>query len=539
MKGKIVTISGPMVAAKIEGVKLHEQVYVGKSMLVGEVIRLDKDIAIMQVYEDTKGLGVGDGIIATGMPLTVSLAPGLLSGIYDGLQRPLKVLRDVSGAFLCSASQISPIDVDKTWYFQPVKSAGNEVYPGEAIGYFEEGNFKHFVCPSRGGKIEVIKKEEVKVSDIICKFENGECLNVISKWPVRKPRPYKRKLHTSEPLITGQRCIDFLFPIAKGGTVIFPGGFGTGKTILEQSIAKFADVDIVIYVGCGERGNEMSELISDFEELNDPWTGNRIMERTILVVNTSNMPVAAREASIYTAVAMAEYYRDMGYDVLFLADSLSRWAEALREISSSLEEMPGEEGYPTYLASKLAAFFERAGVVETANGTIGSLTMVLSVSPPGGDFTEPVTQAALRIAGGFIMLDTAYAHRRHFPAINYFKSYSLYELDLMDYFIERYSPSWKEKIQRVKEFLQKEEKLREITEIIGIEGLSDKDRLLMQTADKIKSEFLCQNAFTKDAFSSPDMTLSKISDILSFYDTVLKKLESGLSLNEAVKNEVS
>lgn len=379
----------------------------------------------------------------------------------------------------------------------------------------------------------------MNANDVVCQFENGESLNVISKWPVRTQRPYKRKLQVSESLITGQKCIDFLFSLAKGGTEIFPGGFGSGKTILQQSIAKFADVDIVIYVGCGERGNEMSELISDFEELNDPWTVSRIMDRIILVVNTSNMPVAAREASIYNAVTMSEYYRDMGYHVLFLADSLSRWAEALREISSSLEEMPGEEGYPAYLASKLAAFFELAGVVETSSGNVGSLTMVLSVSPPGGYYTDPVTQAALRIAGGFIMLDTAYAHRRHFPAINYFKSYSLYEMDLMNYFIEMYSPSWKEKVQRVKEFLQREEKLREITEIIGVEGLSDKDRLLMQTSDKIKTDFLCQNAFTKDAFSSPDMTLSKISDILNFYDTVMKKLEAGLSSKEAIRNEVS
>lgn len=460
MTGKIKGISGPTVSVEMSGLKLYDMVYVGHAMLTGEVVRLEKDRTVVQVYEDTRGLGIGEPVKGAGMPLTVRLGIGLLSGMFDGLQRPLKRLREDMGSFIT---------------------------------------------------------------------DSGET------WPVRIPRPYKRKLSPSWPLITGQRCIDFLFPIARGGTVIMPGGFGTGKTILEQSIAKFADVDIVVYVGCGERGNEMAELIDDFSNLTDPWTGRDLMERTILVVNTSNMPVAAREASIYTAVTMAEYYRDMGYHVLLLADSLSRWAEALREISSSLEEMPGEEGYPTYLASRLSAFFERAGVVETLSGKVGSLSMVLSVSPPGGDFTEPVTQACLRTAGTFLMLDTSLAHRRHFPAINYFQSYSLYAKDVIPDFKERVSSQWEELMHRCREILQREDALREVAEIVGVEGLQDADRLLMKASEMIRLKFLCQNAYTDDAFSHPERTISKIAEILEFYDHAAERLKNGASLDEALK----
>src|SRR5512139_1823592 len=350
-------------------------------------------------------------------------------------------------------------------------------------------------------------------------------------------RPFRRKFAPTTPLVTGQRIIDFLFPLARGGAAIIPGGFGTGKTIFEQSVAKFADVDIVVYVGCGERGNEMADLIAEFEELEDPWTKRRLMERTILVVNTSNMPVAAREASIYTGVTMAEYYRDMGYHVLFLADSLSRWAEALREISASLEEMPGEEGYPTYLASRLSGFLERAGVVETVGGRRGSLTMILSVSPPGGDFTEPVTQACLRTTGAFLMLDTSLAHRRHFPAINWFQSYSLYFAEMGGYYRENVSPKWEDVQMSCRDILQKEEALREVAEIVGAEGLQDSDRLLMLIAEKIRTEFLSQNAYTEDAFASPESTFALISRIFGFYDRTLKKMAGGVSLEDALKAE--
>jgi len=366
-------------------------------------------------------------------------------------------------------------------------------------------------------------------------LEGGLEIPGVHVWPVRRARPYRRKFAPRTPLVTGQRIIDFLFPLARGGVAIIPGGFGTGKTIFEQSVAKFADADIVVYVGCGERGNEMADLIAEFEELEDPWTKRRLTERTVLVVNTSNMPVAAREASIYTAVTMAEYYRDMGYHVLFLADSLSRWAEALREISTSLEEMPGEEGYPTYLASRLSSFMERAGVVETLSGKIGSLSMILSVSPPGGDFTEPVTQACLRTTGAFFMLDTSLAHRRHFPAINWFQSYSLYAKDLSAHFCKSISPAWEELRARCGKVLQQEESLREVAEIVGAEGLQDTDRLVMYTAERIRMEFLGQNAYSDDAFSPPEKTLARIRDIIAAHDRAGEKLKQGAKLEEALR----
>jgi V/A-type H+-transporting ATPase subunit A len=386
---------------------------------------------------------------------------------------------------------IHAIDGSEKWAFVPLLSDGDQVSEGEVTGYFQEGNFRHNLLYNgkKTGRISRIQSGEVRLQEPIMELEDGTHIMAFHDWPVRIPRPYGLKVAPSEPLVTGQRGIDFLFPISRGGTAILPGGFGTGKTILEQSIAKYADVDIVVYVGCGERGNEMAELIGDFESLSDPWTKRRLLERTILVVNTSNMPVAAREASIFTAVTMAEYYRDMGHHVLLLADSLSRWAEALREISSALEEMPGEEGYPTYLASRLTGFFERAGVVETVGGQRGSLSMILSISPPGGDFTEPVTQACLRATGAFHMLDTSLAHRRHFPAINWFHSYSLYDREITDHYNRQTSPEWESLKIRTREILQKEESLREVVEIVGIEGLQDSDRLLMNVAERIRTEF--------------------------------------------------
>lgn len=535
MTGRIRGISGPTVSVEMGGLKLYDRVYVGHSMLTGEVVRLDQDMAVVQVYENTKGLGIGEPVKGFGMPLTVRLGPGLLQGMFDGLQRPLERLREEMGPFITTGKEMYALDYLKKWEFHPLKRKGDEVEPGEMVGYVEEGAFRHFISSNRKGRISWVRDGEVSLDETIAELEDGTGIFGCNEWPVRMARPYKKKRASGEPLLTGQRCIDFLFPLARGGTAIFPGGFGTGKTILEQSIAKFADVDLVVYVGCGERGNEMAELIAEFQALKDPWTGKRLMERTILVANTSNMPVAAREASIYTAVTMAEYYRDMGYNVLFLADSLSRWAEALREISSSLEEMPGEEGYPTYLASRLSAFFERAGVVETVSGKIGSLSMILSVSPPGGDFTEPVTQACLRTAGTFLMLDKSLAHRRHFPAINWFQSYSLYEKDISGYFVGHVSGKWDGLKERCREMLQREEALREVSEIVGSEGLQDADRLLMKAAETIRMEFLCQNAYTDDAFSPPEKTLAKIGEITEYYDASLAKLKEGVTLDEIVK----
>ncbi|HEX8027409.1 MAG TPA: V-type ATP synthase subunit A [Vicinamibacterales bacterium] len=450
MSGRIIGVSGPTVSVDTTGLKLYERVFVGHAHLMGEVVRLERGRAIVQVYESTRGLGAGEPVTPTLSELTVRLGTGLLGQMFDGLQRPLARLREHHGAFIPIGA--APLD------------------------------------PLRGA--------------------DGH------DWPVRVPRPYRRKLPSVEPLVTGQRVIDFLFPLAKGGTAIFPGGFGTGKTLLEQSIAKFADVDVVVYVGCGERGNEMAEMIEEFSALEDGTHTRALMDRTVIIANTSNMPVAAREASIYTAVTMAEYFRDNGLHVLLLADSLSRWAEALREISSALEEMPGEEGYPTYLASRMAEFFARAGVVETLDGRTGSLTLLLSVSPAGGDFTEPVTQACLRTAGALLMLDTALAHRRHFPAIDWFRSFSLYESGVEQHFNRTVAPEWSARRQQVRALLQQEARLREVAEIVGTEGLQDTDRRIMATAERIRRNFLMQSAYSDDAYSPPAETYRRIAAIL-------------------------
>ncbi len=536
MTGKIVGISGSTVSVDAKGLKLYEMVFVGHAMIAGEVVKIEENRAVVQVYEETHGLAVGESVKGTGMPLTVSLGPGLLGNIFDGLQRPLRTLKQESGPFIVATKEIRALDSLRKWRFHPLKKKGDGINPGEIVGYAEEEPFRHYItCHSdSGGRLSWIAEREFSLGNPIGSFEDGREIFGFHDWPVRVPRPFKRKTPSSEPLITGQRGIDFLFTIARGGTAILPGGFGTGKTILEQSIAKFADTDIVVYVGCGERGNEMAEMLTEFEQLKDPWTNRGLLERTLLVVNTSNMPVAAREASIYTAITMAEYYRDMGYNVLLLADSVSRWAEALREISSSLEEMPAEEGYPTYLASRLSSFIERAGVVETYNDKIGSLTMILSVSPPGGDFTEPVTQACLRTTGTFLMLDTSLAHRRHFPAINWFQSYSLYGRELREHYREIVSHEWEDAQIRCREILQKEEVLNEVVETIGVESLQDPDRLLMHVAEMIRLKFLCQNAYTDDAFSTPERTLSVIKEILEFYENATEQLKQGVVLDEII-----
>jgi V/A-type H+-transporting ATPase subunit A len=537
MTEKITGISGPTVSVNVKGLKLYERVYVGEAQLIGEVVKIEEKRTVVQVYEDTRGLGPGEPVKGTGMPLTVKLGPGLLSGIFDGLQRPLGHIKDEAGPFISPGHDLPAIDLSGKWNFSPLKKKNDELFPFEIIGYVKEGHFKHFITAGDcgGRRISWIADGEIGLDEPAASLDDGSSIFCFHDWSVRKPRPYKKKFAPYEPLITGQRAVDFLFPIIKGGTAIFPGGFGTGKTILEQSIAKFADVDIVVYAGCGERGNEMAEMLEEFEHLKDPWTGRRLMERTLLVVNTSNMPVAAREASIYTAITMAEYYRDMGYSVLLLADSISRWAEALREISSSLEEMPGEEGYPTYLSSRLSGFVERAGVVETHNGKIGSLTMILSVSPPGGDFTEPVTQSCLRTTGTFLMLDTSLAHSRHFPAINWFQSFSLHAKEMMEHYKKNVSPEWEDVQKMCRDILRKEEDLREVVEIVGIEGIQDSDRLLMHMAEKIRLHFLCQNAYTEDAFSPLDRTFSSIKLILDFYENAEKQLKEGMPVEDILK----
>jgi V/A-type H+-transporting ATPase subunit A len=523
----------------MEGLRLYDRLYVGEAMLTGDVVRLGTETAVVQVYESTRGLAVGEPVKSVGVPLTVRLGPGLLGSLYDGLQRPLKIIEDRTGPFITEAKEIYGLDYMKPWRFHPSKRKGEDISPHEALGYVEEGSISHpIVCPGdMGGRLAEVAEGEVSLDEVFGVLEDGKEILGCHEWPVRKPRPVRRKLAPTGPLITGQRSIDFMLPIARGGTAVMPGGFGTGKTVLEQAIAKFTDVDIVVYVGCGERGNEMAELIEELAGVEDPRSGLPLMQRTVLVANTSNMPVAAREASIYTAVTMAEYLRDMGLHVLLLADSLSRWAEALREISTTLEELPGEEGYPTYLASRLAGFFERAGAVETLGGKTGSLSMVLSVSPPGGDFTEPVTQACLRASGAFLMLDTAMAHKRIFPALNWSQSYSLYERELAARFADTVPRGWEEARLRTKEILKAEESLREITEVVGTEGLQDTDRLTMHTAERIKSEFLSQNAFTEDAYSPPERTFMIIEEILSRHDRLSKRLKAGDTLEDALKGE--
>lgn len=537
--GRIIGISGPTVSVRMEGLRLYDRLYVGHAMVTGEVVRLGTDRAVVQVYEDTRGLAVGEPVKSAGAPLTVRLGPGLLGGMFDGLQRPLKRLEERSGPFISEAVELYGLDYTRPWIFQPAKKKGDEVSPHETLGYVEEGPIRHPISCGEGlgGRLAEVAEGEISLGEPFGLLEDGRELFGCHEWPVRVPRPVRRKLPPTGPLVTGQRSIDFMLPLVRGGTAVMPGGFGTGKTVLEQSIAKFTDVDVVVYVGCGERGNEMAELIEELSGVDDPRTGLPLMQRTVLVANTSNMPVAAREASIYTAVAMAEYLRNMGLHVLLLADSLSRWAEALREISTTLEELPGEEGYPTYLASRIAGFFERAGAVETMDGKTGSLSMVLSVSPPGGDFTEPVTQACLRASGAFLMLDTSLAHKRVFPALNWSQSYSLYEREFSARFGRMMPEGWEDARRSTKEILKAEEALREITEVVGTEGLQDADRLTMATADSIRSEFLCQNAFTDDAYSPPDKTSTIIRQILARHDRLSERLRAGDTFDDALKKE--
>jgi V/A-type H+-transporting ATPase subunit A len=534
MNGKVTSISGATVCVDLADLKVGDRVFVGTSRLTGEVVRLDGTIATVQVFEENRGLGIGEPVISAQGPLTVRLGPGLLGGIFDGLQRPLRLLKKESGDFISSGQDPFPIDCSRSWDFSSDCKPGDRLHRGEAFGKVREGHIDHLLLASQDGVLTQIHTGALQLEQPAAILEGNQTLHGWHRWPVRKARSYRSKLPPITPLITGQRCLDFLFPMLKGGVSIVPGGFGTGKTVLEQTIAKFADVDVVVYVGCGERGNEMAGLLDEFSELEDPRTNRPLMERTIIVANTSNMPVAARESSIFTAVSMAEYYRDMGLDVLFLADSLSRWAEALREISAALEEMPGEDGYPTYLGSRLSGFIERAGVVETLSGGQGSLSMILAVSPPGADFAEPVTQACLRVAGALYMLDTNLAHRRHFPAINWTQSFSLYSDTATAYFTEQHG-EWAALQARCRDILQREDALREVAEVVGMEGLQDADRLLMRTAEKIRLDFLCQNSFTDDAYATPQDTIEHIAALTAEHDRLAAALDDGALLDDLLE----
>ncbi|MGB9023294.1 MAG: V-type ATP synthase subunit A [Candidatus Bathyarchaeia archaeon] len=539
--GIIERIAGPVVVARdMLGAQMYELVKVAEAGLIGEVIRVEGDRATVQVYEETVGIKPGEHVERTGKPLSVELGPGMINQIYDGIQRPLPTLREIAGTFIERGVTSPALDRKKTWAFVPKVKAGQKIIGGDILGEVRETVLvtqRILVPPDVAGNIKTIAKEsDYKVTDDIAEVEtqNGVVkLQLMHTWPVRKARPIKSKLASVVPLVTGQRIMDFLFPIAKGGTAAIPGGFGTGKTVMQQQLAKWADAEIIVYVGCGERGNEMTEVLETFPELKDPRSGQPLMARTILVANTSNMPIAAREASVYTGITMAEYFRDMGYDVALMADSTSRWAEALREISGRLEEMPGEEGYPAYLASKLAEFYERAGRVEVlgSESRAGSISAVGAVSPSGGDFSEPVTQNTLRITKVFWALSKSLAERRHFPAIDWLTSYSLYLDSVEEWYQTKTKQPWKDLRRDAMSLLQRDEELREIVMLVGPDALSESQRATLEAARMIKEDFLMQSAqHPIDSYCSPEKTTEMIRLILKFHERMTKAVEQGVSL---------
>lgn len=538
VEGRILKVSGPLVVAEgMRNVNMFDVVRVGDSKLIGEVIEMHGDRASIQVYEETAGIGRGDKVVSTGSPLSVELGPGLLKSIYDGIQRPLEAMREKVGSNIPKGIDEPALERNKTWHFEAALKFGDRVSAGDVYGTVKETEVithKIMVPPNKSGTIVELRSGDYKVTDRIgkIKYDDGtiEDITLIQKWPVRVARPYSEKLPPVEPMITGQRSIDALFPIAKGGTACVPGPFGSGKTVVQHQLAKWSDVDIVIYIGCGERGNEMTDVLREFPELIDPKTGKSLMERTVLIANTSDMPVAAREASIYTGITIAEYYRDMGYSVAVIADSTSRWAEALREMSGRLEEMPGEEGYPAYLTSRLAQFYERAGKVVCLGGDkrVGTLSAIGAVSPQGGDTSEPVTQATLRIVKVFWGLDSSLAYRRHFPAINWLNSYSLYRDRLNDWFLSNVSKSWSEKTGKCLKILQEEAELDEIVKLVGVDALSADDRLTLEVARSIREDFLQQFAFDDvDCYTPLDKQNSMLELIFSFMDKAKQAIAKG------------
>ncbi|NVO67446.1 ATP synthase subunit A [Methanofollis tationis] len=497
--GVLKRISGPVVTAVGFNAHMYDVVKVGNEKLMGEVIKITGENIIIQVYEATDGIRPGEPVENTGMSLAVELGPGLLKSIYDGIQRPLEVLMDKMGSFIERGVTAPGLDRTTKWDFVPVVKAGDKVVPGTILGTVQETSsilHKIMVPPNmKGGVVKEIKGGSFTVEEVICSLEDGTTITMMQKWPVRVPRPVTEKMNPDIPLVTGQRILDGLFPIAKGGTAAIPGPFGSGKTVTQQALAKWSDAQIVVYIGCGERGNEMTEVLTEFPELEDPKTGRPLMERTVLIANTSNMPVAAREASVYTGITIAEYFRDQGYDVSLMADSTSRWAEAMREISSRLEEMPGEEGYPAYLSARLSEFYERAGRVTTLSNEKGSVTVIGAVSPPGGDFSEPVTQNTLRIVKVFWALDAKLSQRRHFPAINWLNSYSLYLNVLNPWYDKNISPEWNPLRNWAMAVLQKESELQEIVQLVGSDALPEEEQITIEVARMLREVFLQQNAF--------------------------------------------
>lgn len=545
-KGVITKISGPLVVASgMRDANMFDVVRVSDSRLIGEIIEMHGDRASIQVYEETSGIGTGEPVESTNEPLSVELGPGLIKGIFDGIQRPLNVIRDLVGNSLTRGIEVPALSRDARWHFVPTVKAGDRVKGGDVLGTVKETdivNHKIMVPPAVSGTVKSISEGDFTVTDpvgVIIK-DNGEdyTFTLMQKWPVRKGRPYAKKLSPDVPLVTGQRVIDALFPIAKGGVAAIPGPFGSGKTVTQHQLAKWAEADIVVYIGCGERGNEMTDVLNEFPELIDPHTGKSLMERTVLIANTSDMPVAAREASIYTGITIAEYFRDMGYSVALMADSTSRWAEALREMSGRLEEMPGEEGYPAYLGSRLAQFYERAGRVISlgTNGREGALSVIGAVSPPGGDISEPVSQATLRIVKVFWGLDSALAYKRHFPAINWLTSYSLYADSLGKWFNANVSDEWMTLRGRLMSLLSDEAALDEIVKLVGMDALSAPDRLKMEAARSIREDFLHQLAFHEvDTYSSLKKQYYMMKLVTEFYDESLDALGKGADIEDIVK----
>ena len=539
MKGKIVKVSGPLIIAEnLADVEMYDVVKVSDKKLIGEVIELRGDRASIQVYEETSGLKIGDEVVSTGAPLSVELAPGLIESIFDGIQRPLKELVERWGSRIGRGIEVNSLDRDKKWHFIPCVKAGDKVAAGDVLGTVQETRVVlHKIMVPFGveGTVKSVANEgDYTITDVIAQV--GEhSLTMLQKWPVRRGRPYKNKLSPDFPMVTGQRVIDTLFPIAKGGVAAVPGPFGSGKTVVQHQLAKWADADIIVYVGCGERGNEMTDVLREFPELNDPRTGEPLMKRTVLIANTSDMPVAAREASIYTGITIAEYFRDMGYTVAIMADSTSRWAEALREMSGRLEEMPGEEGYPAYLSSRLAEFYERAGIVNVLGSadTVGAISAIGAVSPPGGDLSEPVSQATLRIVKVFWGLSASLAYKRHFPAIDWLTSYSLYDDKLEDWYSENVSEEFNALKSELRYVLQEESQLNEIVRLVGMDALGARDRLTMETAKSIREDYLHQNAFHEvDTYTSLNKQYRMMKLILGFYHQAVDALDKNVELND-------
>ncbi len=537
-KGQIYRISGPVVTATGIDARMYDMCRVGDEGLMGEVIELHGDKAVIQVYEDTSGIRPGEPVINTGDTLSVQLGPGLLKQIYDGIQRPLATLEEKMGVFITRGVDADGLDMKKKWQFDATVKKGDEVTGGQAIGTVQETEtilHKVMVPPGKGGTVESISSGEYNITETVCTLSDGSELAMMQRWPVRSPRPYVRKHAPDVPLVTGQRILDFLFPLAKGGTAGIPGPFGSGKTVAQQALAKWSDAQIVVYIGCGERGNEMTEVLTEFPELIDPNTGKPLMNRTCMIANTSNMPVAAREASVYTGVTIAEYFRDMGYDVALMADSTSRWAEAMREISSRLEEMPGEEGYPAYLSSRLAEFYERSGRVETLNGEDGSISIIGAVSPPGGDISEPVSQGTLRIVKVYWGLDAGLARQRHFPSINWLQSYSLYPQSLDPWYRENIAPDFPEVRIEISSLLQVEAELQEIVQLVGSDALPVDQQLTLEVARMIREYFLQQNAFHPvDTYSTLKLQYAMTKAILTFQEESKKAIAAGALLEDVV-----